>query len=286
VIQLRPKKPQASAVANLCSAPAYCFEWTMDSHRRRHQGHFPQVSFKAACLYTKKCRKGLSVSKLKPKKLRPPLWQISVRHRHTASSGPWIATGDGTTGTFHKSHSKRHACTQRSAETEADCQSIRNTGSTLQRGPKKRGMSFRPFSADKAWQLESLRIEVLSGQPCQSTVMACGFAFIDFCTSSEKSERYLDLAIETDNVTYRQRYLSVGRRTMDSNLPLGSSPLHSSSLRAHILHCNLCISQSLEQGSLTQRRMYHDRNCKFCSGTSNSRAHILESTRCIWVSLS
>jgi len=131
------------------------------------------------------------VSKLKPKKLRPPLWQISVRHRHTASSGPWIATGDGTTGTFHKSHSKRHACTQSSAETEADCQSIRNTGSTLQRGPKKRGMSFQPFSADKAWQLESLRIEVLSGQPCQSTVMACGFAFIDFCTSSEKSERYL-----------------------------------------------------------------------------------------------
>jgi len=57
VIKLRPKKPQATAVANLCSAPAYCFEWTMDSHRRRHQGHLPQVSFKAACLYTK-CRNG------------------------------------------------------------------------------------------------------------------------------------------------------------------------------------------------------------------------------------
>mmetsp|Transcript_84301 Transcript_84301/g.167396 ORF Transcript_84301/g.167396 Transcript_84301/m.167396 type:complete len:157 (-) Transcript_84301:1098-1568(-) len=27
----------------------------------------------------------------------------------TASSRPWTSTGDGTTGTFHKSHSKQHA---------------------------------------------------------------------------------------------------------------------------------------------------------------------------------
>jgi len=211
VIKLRPKKPQATAVANLCSAPPYCFEWTMDSHWRRHQGHLPQVSFKAA-----EVQKGTVCEQTQTKKnsghrCGRSLFGTGIMLRMDHGQSRAMAT----TGTFHKSHSKRHASTQRGAETEADCQSIRNTESTLQRGPKKCGMSFQPFSAAKAWQLESLRIEVLSGQ-CQSTLMACGFAFIDFCTSSEKSERYLDLAIETDNVTYRQRYLSVGRRTMDS----------------------------------------------------------------------
>merc|ERR1712079_451511 len=38
------------------------------------------------------------------------LRQSAGQHMQTVSSGPWIATGDGTTGTtFHRSHSKRHA---------------------------------------------------------------------------------------------------------------------------------------------------------------------------------
>merc|ERR1712129_614261 len=42
------------------------------------------------------------------------LSQIPVQRRQTASTKPWIATGDGTTGTFQKCHSKRNAATAES----------------------------------------------------------------------------------------------------------------------------------------------------------------------------
>jgi len=44
------------------------------------------------------------------------MWQISVQRRHIASSRSWIATGDGTTGTFHNSHSKWHASTRKPSD--------------------------------------------------------------------------------------------------------------------------------------------------------------------------
>jgi len=38
----------------------------------------------------------------------------AFQHRHIASSRPWIDShGDGTTGTLHKSHSKRHPYTKK-----------------------------------------------------------------------------------------------------------------------------------------------------------------------------
>jgi len=35
----------------------------------------------------------------------PILWPVALQHQQTASNRPWIATGDGTTDTFHKSPS-------------------------------------------------------------------------------------------------------------------------------------------------------------------------------------
>merc|ERR1712113_730124 len=58
------------------------------------------------------CEKGLSVIKRKPKKPQATA-AAAVANCCSASaccsSRPWIGTGDGTTGTFHKSHSKRNA---------------------------------------------------------------------------------------------------------------------------------------------------------------------------------
>jgi len=56
-----------------------------------------------------KCK--LHVSDKIQRSLRLLLWQISGQRRYVASSRPQLATGDGTTGTFHESHSKRHANT-------------------------------------------------------------------------------------------------------------------------------------------------------------------------------
>jgi len=38
----------------------------------------------------------------------PILWPVALQHQQTASNRPWIATGDGTTDTIHKFHSKQH----------------------------------------------------------------------------------------------------------------------------------------------------------------------------------
>jgi len=49
---------------------------------------------------------------------------MADEHWQTVSIRPWIATGDGTTGTIHKSHSKQQASQVKAGKRKGTCAAI------------------------------------------------------------------------------------------------------------------------------------------------------------------